>query len=82
MIIDAMLLPVPFDNQPRFSRSVGFGLEYPFAANHMIPGWDVLSPNLFPCFVLEKRRVFFLDGGPPLQSKPQITIVLHIAVVH
>jgi hypothetical protein len=34
-----------FDNQSRFARSVGFGLEDPFAANHMISGWDVLSPN-------------------------------------
>ena len=62
-----MFLPVAFDNQSRFARSVGFGLEDPFAANHMISGWDVLSPNLFPCSVFEKRRIFFLDGGPPLQ---------------
>jgi hypothetical protein len=65
VIVDAMFLPVAFDNQSRFARSVGFGLEDPFAANHMISGWDVLPPNLFLCSVFEKRRIFFLDGGPP-----------------
>ena len=67
VIVDAMFLPVAFDDQPRFARSVDFGLEDPFAANHMISGWDVLSPNLFPGSVFEKRRIFFLDGGPPVQ---------------
>src|SRR6059058_655775 len=65
VIVDTMFLPVAFDDQPRFARSVGFGLEDPFTANHMMSGWYVLSQNLFPCSVLEKRRVFFLDGGPP-----------------
>ena len=36
MVVDAMLLPVAFDDQTRFARSVGFGLEDPFAVNHMI----------------------------------------------
>ena len=67
VIVDAMFLPVTFDDQSRLARSVGFGPEDPFTANHMISGWDVLSPNLFPCSVFEKRRIFFLDGGPPFQ---------------
>jgi hypothetical protein len=67
VIVNPMFLPVAIDNQSRFARSVGLGLEDPFAANHMISGWDVLSPNLFPCSVFEKRRIFLLDGGPPFQ---------------
>jgi hypothetical protein len=63
-IVNPMFLPVAFDNQSRFASPVGFGLEDPFAANHMISGWDVLPPNPFPCSVFEKRRIFFLDGGP------------------
>jgi hypothetical protein len=65
VMVNPIFLPVIFDNQSRFARSVGFGLEDPFAANHMISGWDVRSPNPFPCSVFEKRRIFFLDSGPP-----------------
>jgi hypothetical protein len=67
MIVDAMFLPVAFDDRSRFARSVGFGLEDSFAANHMISGGYVCSQNLFPCSVFEKRRIFFLNSGPPFQ---------------
>jgi hypothetical protein len=67
MVVDAMLLPVAFDDQSRFARSVGFGLEDPFEANHMISDGYVCSQNLFPCSVFEERRIFFLDGCPLFQ---------------
>jgi hypothetical protein len=57
MVVDSLFLPVAFDNQSRSARSVSFGLEDPFTANHMISGWHVLSQNLFPCSMLEKRSV-------------------------
>jgi hypothetical protein len=67
VIVDTVFLPIAFDDQSRFARSVGFSLEDPFAANHTISGRDVLSSNLLPCSVFEKRRIFFLDGSPPFQ---------------
>jgi hypothetical protein len=47
-----MFLSVVLDDQSSFPGPVGFDLEDPFAANHMISGWYVLSQNLFPCSVV------------------------------
>jgi hypothetical protein len=69
MIVDAMFLPVAFDDRSRFARSVGFGLEDSFAANHMISGGYVCSQNLFPCSVFEKRRIFTVITWQGLRSR-------------
>jgi hypothetical protein len=49
-----MFLPVAFNDQSRFVRSVGFGLEDLFAPNYIICGGNVLLRDLFPYSVFEK----------------------------
>jgi hypothetical protein len=48
---DPLFLPVAFDNQSRFARSVGLGLEDPFAANHMISFAAVSRMDSVRCII-------------------------------
>ena len=68
MIVDAMFLSIAFDNQSRFARSVGFGLEDPFAANHILR----LFAEPFPMFRVPEETHILSGWLPtiPVDSGP------------
>lgn len=53
MIVDTLFRSVALDDQSRLARSVGLGLKDPFIADHILPGRNVFTQELFLGSMLE-----------------------------
>src|SRR2546429_7356725 len=66
VVVDALPLPIPFDDQTRLPHVVSLDLEHPFASDHLMSRRNVRSTDLYPGSILNERVVLFLNGCPPL----------------